>query len=148
MDREREGLTQHILKLAGEIYNIVGLGLPSELLTSDLTVAQLRVLLLMHTEGPVRMGSIASTLGIALSTATGMVDRLVKKGLVVRDADSQDRRLVICRLSPQGQELGDGLWAMGRFKMEKLLEGLTPEQLRSAAEVAEFLHGSATRQGS
>jgi predicted RND superfamily exporter protein len=41
------------------------------------------------------MGAIASATGVALSTATGIVDHLVKKGLVLRDADPQDRRLVM-----------------------------------------------------
>lgn len=146
MEQERERLVHHILRLSGEIYRLVGPGIPPELLASDLTIAQLRVLLLMHTEGPVRMSFLASALGIALSTATGLVDRLVKKGLVMRDEDPKDRRVVLCKLSPRGQALADGLWAMGRFKIERLLEGLTPEQLGKAAEVAELLYRSATQE--
>jgi len=46
---------------------------------TDMTVAQLRVLLLLQTEGQSRMSSIAGTLGIAVSTATGIIDNLVKK---------------------------------------------------------------------
>ena len=85
------------------------------------------------------MSSIASELDVALSTATGVVDHLVKKGLVIREADPQDRRLVICRLSPTGQELINRLWTSGQFQMERLLDGLTLEQLEKAAEVAQML---------
>ncbi len=137
--QEDETLVQHVLKLAEDIYRAIGPGLPSEWLTSDVTVAQLRVLLVLYTEGPVQMSSVASSLGIALSTATGIVDNLVRKGLVVRGASPEDRRLVICTLSAQGQETVSRLWALGRFQVKRLLEGLTPEQLRKAAEVAEFL---------
>jgi DNA-binding MarR family transcriptional regulator len=146
MDQNRQALIQHILKLSEEIYNMLIPSLPREWLESDVTVAQLRVILVLHTEGPSRMSSIASAIGVALSTATGIVDHLVRKGLVLRDADPQDRRLVICKLSPKGQELANRLWTWGQSQIEKLLESLTAEQLQKAAEVTEFLHSNATRQ--
>jgi DNA-binding MarR family transcriptional regulator len=148
MAQKRQALIQHILKLSEEIYNMLIPSLPREWLESDVTVAQLRVILVLHTEGPSRMSSIASAIGVALSTATGIVDHLVRKGLVLRDADPQDRRLVICKLSPEGQELANRLWTWGQSQIEKLLESLTAEQLQKAAEVTEFLHSNATRQGS
>jgi MarR family transcriptional regulator, organic hydroperoxide resistance regulator len=139
MGQDSETLVRHILKLSGNIYRVVKPSVPPEWLTSDLTVAQLRILLVLYTEGPSRMSSIASSLGIAVSTATGIVDNLVKKGLVVRGADPEDRRLVICTLSSLGQETINRLWALGQFQIEKLLQGLSLEQLKKAAEVAEFL---------
>jgi DNA-binding MarR family transcriptional regulator len=92
------------------------------------------------------MSSIASTLDIALSTATGIVDNLVKKDFVVREADPQDRRLVICRLSPAGQALISRLWMSGQFQMEKLLDGLTQEQLEKARDVAQMLFDNVSRK--
>lgn len=145
MSKDRQTLVRHILELSEDIFRAVKLGVPSEWLTSDLTVAQLRILLVLYTEGQSRMGSIASALGIAVSTATGIVDNLVKKGLVVRGADPQDRRLVICTLSSQGKETINRLWALGQFQIEKLLQGLSLEQLNKADEVAEFLLYSATK---
>ena len=146
MKRNKKSLVQHILKLAEDIYNALGTRIPTEWLSSDLTVAQLRVLLVLHTEGPSRMSSIASTLNIALSTATGIVDNMVKKALVEREDDPQDRRLVICKLSPQGQEIINRLWTSGQFKLEKLLDGLTLEQLGKAAEVTEMLYDNVSQK--
>jgi DNA-binding MarR family transcriptional regulator len=137
-------LAQYIVKLSGDIFRAIKPNFPAEWLTSDLTVAQLRVLLVLHAEGPSRMSSIASSLGIAVSTATGIMDNLVKKGLVVRGADAEDRRLVICKLSPQGQETINRFWTLGQFQIEKLLQGLSLEQLEKAAEVGEFLLSNAT----
>ncbi len=139
MEQDSETLVRHILKLAEEIYRAIKPSVPPEWLTSDLTVAQLRILLFLYTEGPSRMGSIASSIGIAVSTATGIVDNLVRKGLVVRGADPEDRRLVICTLSSQGQETINRMWTLGRFQIEKLLQGLSVEQLKKVDEVAEFL---------
>jgi DNA-binding MarR family transcriptional regulator len=77
------------------------------------------------------MTVLASKSGIAMSTATGAVDHLVEQGLVVRDSDPQDRRLVICRLSAQGEKLANDLWKLGRLQVERLLDPLTLEQLQA-----------------
>jgi len=146
-EKDSETLVRHIIKLADDIYRAIKPSVPPEWLTSDLTVAQLRVLLVLYTEGPSRMSSIASSIGIAVSTATGIVDNLVKKGLVMRGADPEDRRLVICSLSHQGQETINRLWALGQLEIEKLLRGLSLEQLKKAAEVAEFLLFNVTSKG-
>jgi len=142
-NKEHQILVGRILKKAEEIFQGVRPIIPSEWLTSDITVAQLRVLLVLYTRGPSRMSAIASCVGIAISTATSIVDNLVKKGLVIRSDDAEDRRLVICELSPEGQALINRLWMLSRGQIEKLLQGLTLEQLKKAADVAEFILSSA-----
>jgi len=145
MKQNEEVLVQHILETAGKIYGALNPAIRLEWLSSDLTVAQLRVLLILHTDGPSRMSYIASVLNVALSTATGIVDNLVRKELVEREADPNDRRLVICKLSPAGQELINRLWRSGEFQMERLLDGLNLEQLKKAAAVAEMLLDNVSR---
>jgi DNA-binding MarR family transcriptional regulator len=147
--QNRKSLVKYILKLSEDIFRSLTPAtpaIPPEWLSSDLTVAQLRVLLVLYTAGPSRMSSIASYLGIALSTATGIVDNLVKKELVLRGAASEDRRLVICQLSAQGQALVSRLWRLSQFQIERLLDGLTLDQLKKGAEVAEFLLSNVMKQ--
>ncbi|MFY9812788.1 MAG: MarR family transcriptional regulator [Dehalococcoidales bacterium] len=136
---DSKNLVKQILYASENIFQVMGITIPPEWLMTDMTVAQLRVLLLLHTEGPSRMSSIAATLGIAVSTATGIIDNLVRKELVIRSADTEDRRVVICGLSPRGQEIINSIWIYGQLQMKKLLNGLSPEQLEKAKEVAEML---------
>src|SRR6202162_6250461 len=71
----------------------------------DLTIAQLRTLLILAEEGPLVIGQIAQRLGIGLSTGGHLVDRLVQAGLAERTEDSEDRRRTLARLSPAGEDL-------------------------------------------
>jgi DNA-binding MarR family transcriptional regulator len=146
MVQSEQRLVKKILELSGDIFNAMPSDIPAEWLSLGLTLAQLRVLLVLKARGPRRMSDIAAVLGIALPTATGIVDNLVRKGLAVREADPQDRRLVICRLSPQGQNLINRLWTSGEFHMERLLEGLTLSQLEKAADVARMLLDNLSRK--
>lgn len=150
MDQERANIIQDIVGFAEKLYDMATPSLPKEWLTLGLTMPQVRILLLLHREGPTHMTALASTSGIAVSTATSAVDHLVEEGLVVRDSDSQDRRLVICRLSSKGEKLANDLWKLGRLQVEKLLESLTDEQLQAVKDAigqAVKVFGDALRIG-
>jgi len=128
-----------ILKLAEDIFNAVPMTIPKEWISSDLTLAQLRVLLVLFTQGPSRMSAISSVLGIAMPTATGIMDKLVKKKYVVRESDPQDRRAVICRLSGQGRHIVSRIWLTAQFDLRKLLDGMTAEQLDKIGDAVGIL---------
>ena len=148
MSLPKNELVKEILNLSEKIFAIIPVTIPPEWFSSDATVAQLRILLLLHMQDSARMSSIASELGIALPTATGIVDNLVKKKLVIRDVDPSDRRVVICKLSPAGQLFINKIWVSGQSQMERLLDGLSLEQLEKASEVADILYKNASRQAS
>ena len=132
-------LVSNILKLADEIFHATGISVPEEWLSSNLTVAQLRVMLFLRTEGPSRMGAIAAGIGTTLPTVTGTVDILVKKKFVERRDDPEDRRIVICELTAHGSELMRLVWDLGRRQIEALLTGLDHEQLEKVHDVARLL---------
>ena len=71
----------------------------------DLTIAQLRTLLVLAEEGPLVIGQIAQRMGIGLSTGGHLVDRLVQAGLADRTEDAEDRRRTLARLTPKGEDL-------------------------------------------
>lgn len=145
-DSSREELIEQIFDLTTAMYKMLIPGLPLEQLPADVTVSQLRVLLALHTGGPSRMSSLAVVAGVVPSTATGIIDALVRKGLVLREHDSQDRRQVICRMSSEGEKLTGILWTWGKSQIKSLLETLTMEQLRHASEGVELVYRNAIEQ--
>lgn len=52
---------------------------------------------------PARMGDIAGEMGIPISTATRVVDRLQRMRLIGRRKDPRDRRNVLVTLRPAGE---------------------------------------------
>ncbi len=134
-------MIQRFLELSEALYDIVVPTLTLDQVASDVTVAQLRVLIVLRHGGPSPMSSLAASARVVPSSATGIVDNLVGRGLVLREDDPRDRRRVICRLSPEGQKMVDGLWTWGRSQVENMLDGLTEEQLENSYEATEaFYH--------
>ncbi|OMH34897.1 hypothetical protein BGP79_00590 [Tersicoccus sp. Bi-70] len=66
-------------------------------------------LLNMLAESPMRMSGIAARAGIKVPSATDLVSRLEKAGMVVRSSDPDDARAVLVRLTERGRETLDGV---------------------------------------
>lgn len=111
----------------------------------ELTMPQLRTLLLLR-DTRKRMGDIASKLGITVSSATSMIDRLVKKGLVERVEEQTDRRVTSCRLTADGEREVERFWHIGRRKLRSLAEGLTPQELDTVVHAFELLSTNVKRR--
>ena len=69
------------------------------------TVPQLSCLVHIAASGPLSLTDLATAVEISPSTAVGIVDRLVRKGLVTRLRSDVDRRRVLITASQKGQTL-------------------------------------------
>ncbi|MDA1096000.1 MAG: MarR family transcriptional regulator [Chloroflexi bacterium] len=111
----------------------------------ELTMPQFRALVLLR-QGPRRMSEISSHLGTGLSSATSMVDRLLNKGLVEREHDPDDRRVVTCQLTAVGQAEVERFWRIGRTQVEGLAAELPLDDLTNVVHAMEILASAAARQ--
>ncbi|HEX6514424.1 MAG TPA: MarR family transcriptional regulator [Nocardioidaceae bacterium] len=71
----------------------------------EVTLPQYRALVVLASRGPQRVIDLAGFLDVNASTATRMCDRLVRKGLIVRERQEGDRRAVQVSISAEGQRL-------------------------------------------
>ena len=130
MNDERAQLIDEVLELERDMYRLLRPIVPKEWLRINLTMPQLKVLLFLFTDGPARMGVLASALGVSMTTTTGIIDRLVQQRLLVRRSNSEDRRTVICDLSAKGRELITRLWEQRQVQIRNLLKKIELPELR------------------
>ncbi|MDY6916720.1 MAG: MarR family transcriptional regulator [Chloroflexota bacterium] len=138
-EQRQDTQVEYVLDLANRVFRELLPIIPKEVLQFDLTMPQLKVVLLLFLNGQMRMSDIASALGVSLATATGVVDRLVDRGIILRENDASDRRVVLCRLSEKGQSLTDVLWQSARERARELLLAMTPSRLQLVNEALEAL---------
>ena len=70
-----------------------------------ITGPQLWVLKTLYQNGILSLGELSKGMYLNPSTITGVVDRLEKKGFVLRGRNEIDRRVVKVQLTPKGTEL-------------------------------------------
>ena len=71
----------------------------------DITPPQLDALLHLKESGDITMGELCQKMYLACSTATDLSDRMERSGLIARQRDSADRRVIRLHIT----ELGDGV---------------------------------------
>jgi DNA-binding MarR family transcriptional regulator len=73
-------------------------------------------------------GTLAHSLGIVPTTATSVVDRLVRRGFVQRDRRETNRRAVALTLTPAGQAVVTRLADEERAASAAMLAALAPDE--------------------
>ncbi|MEV7226723.1 MULTISPECIES: MarR family transcriptional regulator [Polymorphospora] len=109
------------------------------LFDSNLTVPQLKVLLVLSLEGSASGQDLGRIMGVSLATVTGIVDRLVGHDLVARREDPNDRRVRRIELTAAGTRLIDGIITAGIERLQRMLEQLTVDELDTIDRAATLL---------
>jgi len=72
------------------------------------------IYVLQHKKTEIKAGDLAAELFLPLSTLTGILDKMVDKGIVLRKRSDSDRRVVMIELNPEFKSRSDSC-------LEKLL---------------------------
>ena len=97
------------------------------------TIAQYRMLVVLASRGPQRIGDLAAALDVAPSTAGRMTDRLVRKQLVRRHRGRTDRRSVLVSVTAAGRLVVDEATVRRRVLIEDILARMPADQQRAVA---------------
>jgi DNA-binding MarR family transcriptional regulator len=104
--------------------------------TRSISMTHLLLMTLLETHGPLPMSRVAELLGCGLPTATGIVSRMEERGLVERQHDTEDRRVVTLRLSKEGADEISELQLSRRERIATALTHLSgPEREQLLASV-------------
>lgn len=89
---------------------------------------EMSMLELLGKRGPMIMSELSDSARLCLSTATGIIDGLVSKGLAMRSRSDQDRRIVQVQLTQEGQDVYEQV-LHGRLNMVRgMLGALDPNE--------------------
>lgn len=78
---------------------------------------------------PPSMRSLAEAIDASPASATGIVDRMERRGLVLRQRDEADRRIVRVEVTQAGRDLLDSFAAERRETLAALLDDLSTSEL-------------------
>lgn len=92
-------------------------------------------------ERPRRITDLAETEALAQPTVTQLVDKLVKRGLVVREKSPDDGRVVLVSVTTEGAAQLEAARATNRALVRGLVADLPEEDLQALARATEILGG-------
>ena len=103
----------------------------NELMDGDLTEVQLACLRFVHLHPEPSVGAIADGLSFSNAASAKLVDRLVKKRLLSREEDPQDRRVLKIKLTPEGNELLTKIEVMEARQYDAVIHRLKSHELEA-----------------
>ncbi len=85
---------------------------------------------LLYKQKEVNMSEIAEYIHVPLNTATGIVGRMEKSGLIERTRSEQDKRIVLIRFTDRGMTQFQRLISELMGYVAKILSSFTPEEMK------------------
>lgn len=104
-DHKTSDLEYHIGFWLRFVSNHVSFSFRDRLTKYKITVAEWVALRSLYNRAPCTLGELSEQIGTDISTASRLVDRLIKKKLASRKASPEDRRSINLELSPSGKNL-------------------------------------------
>ena len=108
------------------------------------------LLLLLFRTNDVNMSQIADYLNAPLNTATGIVTRLEKRGLVNRERNSEDKRVVTINLTNAGKGYIKEIIKEITHYGQLIMDSFTPDEIqlvfKLVDKVMDTLSGEGSRQ--
>ena len=106
---------------------------------TDITGTQFGVLEVLYHLGPLCQGEISSKLLKSGGNITLVVDNLEKRGLVQREREPHDRRMIVVSLTPAGRELISQVFPRHLAAIVEELSVLTPEEQQTLGNLCRKL---------
>ncbi len=94
----------------------------------ELSLPQFRVLVLLETRGPTRVGSLAAQLDVHPSTFSRALDRLESAGWVGRAASADSRREVLVSITAAGTRLVGDVSAKRQTELDRVVAALPQDE--------------------
>jgi DNA-binding MarR family transcriptional regulator len=108
----------------------------------NLTVAQVKSLFFISNHNEVNFRILAKALKVTPSNVTGIIDRLSEQGLVTREDNPQDRRMLMLKLTVKGNKLISNLREKRVNLMTTLLTQMNDKELQVILEGFALLSGA------
>lgn len=128
-----------LLELLGRIHGRLARQLAPAFHAEDLSGTEMIILWKVEIKGPWRVGELASFLGIPPSTFTGILDRLVARGLVERVIDPADRRGFLVQATPSLKQVLERVGSRLEEILDRILSGWPEEEYRLLINALERL---------
>ena len=130
-DLRRDVLVDEVL---GELTNIRmkdWMGALKRWQQGSLSMVHLNVLMLIQSNGAMPMSRLADLLDVSVASATGIVDRMEKRGVVERRHSETDRRVVEIHLTKRGIGVFRIMHSERRKRLQKVVAQMNDVELKA-----------------
>ena len=136
---EKQDIALRLWATLSRCYATCARAMAAQVQEYDLTTPQFVILEALHHLGPLPLGELAEKLLVTGGNVTYVMDRLESRGLVTRDRRTDDRRVVVARMTTEGRDLVSKVFPDHVGRMEHLSRHLTDQEQRELSALLKKL---------
>ncbi|ANE41071.1 MarR family transcriptional regulator [Fervidobacterium ngatamarikiense] len=136
----KNGLPAHLEQLLRTICFRIRVHGREALKNYSITAAQFDLLQRVYFNGPQTMTKLSQSLGIAKSTTSGLVMRLVRDGFLNRRRDETDRRVFKVEITPLGERVIKAVIEMRVKYIEEVITQISEDKTKLIHEALDALY--------
>lgn len=103
-------------------------------------ISQLRLMLEENPEG-VSLKSLAQRMQMTVPATSLLVETMVSKGFMMREANPTDRRAVCIKLTTKGEDIFNNVYYQFHEEVDRRAKALTQEELDAFASIVDKMQG-------
>lgn len=107
----------------------------NDLMGQDFTSSEFSFLRAISENQNQNVSTLATTLGVSNSHATSIMDRLAEKNLITRTRSEKDRRVVVFRLTDEGEEIFKSLDEKREAYMQERFDSLSRDEIKELLRI-------------
>jgi len=111
-----------------------------------ITPPQFNALLVLRKNGDMTIGELGEAMYLACSTATDLIDRMERNGLVERVRDTNDRRVIRIHVLDKGEEVLEHVMIARKNYLQEVLEHVNNGQCQQMIESMSLLYDKMTKE--
>lgn len=120
----------------------------AEFIKTKITMPQFIVLEILSHRGESKMTDLAKALDVTTAAMTGIADRLVRDGYLVRGRDPDDRRIVRVKLTPKGAKVIKTMVEARKKITIKLFGSISQEEREQYLNILTAVHNNLVESSS
>ncbi len=128
MDLKKSGFEQEIYQYIDQIKDLLSPEIWQNILL-DCSKNEILILWLLFRREEVNMTQIAEYIHVPLNTATGIITRMEKKELVLRNRSAEDKRIVTLQLGARGKSQMQAVIGELMYYGQQVLQEFDQEEL-------------------
>lgn len=111
---------------------------------ADMNVAGIRAILkiLNEADGKVTAGRISTLMHVSTARVAVLLKKMEAKGLIEKEQDFEDRRVVVVKLSKRGKETADRLRDDLYRNIASIIDRVGMERMLEFAEISKEIHAA------
>jgi len=134
-DKNLDKFVKQLMEILPDIHKEFAKTPNNELTRGMITLPQMNILHFVSYKKKCTMGELAKWLSVSLSAVTGLTDRMIKHKLLLRNRNTEDRRIVWISITTKGEKIAKSISRYKYNMIKRLFNSISKQDRKKYIDI-------------